>query len=369
MNFPLAFAFVASAFMFTSCGDETDTDDLGSIFDTDTSTITTPDDYDLKVNATNADSGERTLEIEAVPGSTITVNFVFTSGDDDKKMRRVYGTSYTYGDLEVAEYEFGDDVDTKADGSLDIESADGYEFNQAFTFTVPALDAIDHYNFWVTNARGDYRDVSNSNAISGDAYGSITIKGAAAESLADIADASAVINSFTAKVLAAPLADGTSESFISLFDGETHTINSGEEFLAYWDFGYVNDASGASFYSVSDYPEYFKIGTDSNGDDILGHVYEFVGADASELNSCYFSLSSLTASEFDAITDASELDYITNSLTENVTNLVEGSVVEFVDKYGNKGLIKVTEIEGTYKFGDYIEFDVKVQVNYSPIIL
>jgi len=373
-EFPVLLAMLMTFAIFTSCGDDTDPIDDGTLGDVlddviDDGTVDEVVEYDLIVNSSNADSGERTLEIEAVPGSEIIVNLHFTSDSangDDSKMRRVYGTEYSYGDTEVGQYEFDSSYDLKGDGSIDIASADGYEFIETLYFTAPEnLDEVDQYNFWTTSGRGDFRDVSKRNAIAGDAYGSVTIKGAEVESLTDIADASATMHSFTQTILFAPTADGTSESFISLFDAQTHTINEGIEKMAFWDFGYFyGENTGASFYSVYDYPEVFTL---DNGATYI-HVSEFVGADLSELNRFYFAMSSI---DFDSVSTSDDLEAIDEfSLTsDRVQELAIGDVVEFVDQYGNKGLIKVTDLDPGYAQGDSITFDVKVQVNYQPIVL
>jgi hypothetical protein len=65
--------------------------------------------------------------------------------------------------------------------------------------------------------------------------------------------------------------------------------------------------------------------------------------------------------DFDAVVSASDLDDVSSSTSETLTNLTVGDVLEFVDNYGKKGMIKVTAIEGTWNNGDYIELDIKVQ--------
>jgi len=371
---PLLLVMFCSLLFTTSCSTDTSGDIEDVITGGEGSDGGDPDttvEYDLIVNASNANSGERTLDIEAVPGSTVIVNLFFesddSSGSDDKKMRRVYGTSYTYGDADITQYEFDSSYDLKADGSYDIPSAGGYQFIETLSFTAPALDQINQYNFWTTSGRGDFRDVSKRNSISGDAYGTVTIKGANVEVETDIANANSVLNQFTQTILFAPTADGTSESFISLYDEQTHTINEGIEKMAFWDFGYFYGANtGASFYSVYDYPEVFKIGENTDGSAILGHVSEFVQTDLTELNRCYFAKSTMN---FDAVTTSSDLDAIDTPSSERVQGLQIGDVVEFVDQYGNKGLIKITDLDPGFNQGDSITFDVKVQLNALPVKL
>ena len=349
INFPKAFALAAAVAMFASCGDD-------ELIDSEPIDTSNPS-YNVIVNATNASSDERHIEIEAEPGSTVNVTLLFTSDKegDDKKMRRVYGTEYYYGATEVSEYVFPATFDTKGDGSIDIESADGFEFTTTLAFTAPALDETIQYSFWTTNNRGDFRDISNSNAILDDAYGSITLKGAEATITNSV-----VMNEFSARILEAPLGDASSKTFISLFDGNTYKISEGEEFAAFWDFGYLYGTnSGAGLYSANDYPSAFNGGTS---------VTEFLGIDGIVLNNFYFSETTLSSTDFDAITEASELDYITASTSERVRGLSVGDVVEFVDQYGNKGLIKVTAIVTGNGSDGEITFDVKVQVNATPVL-
>jgi len=386
------FAFIATSFVFTSCSDET-TDDLGGILDGIDDGITddgTTDDttYDLTVTPTNASmTSERNLEIEATPNSTVTVNVNFTS---DEKMYRMYVTKYTYGDADIETYEFGSAFDTKADGSLDLTSEEKASFVYSLEFDTPtAVDETVQYSLWATTGRGDFRDVSKRNAISDTTYGTIVIKGSASASTTasnEIREFSAIFipNSEDSSELQAPLAQGYSKTFVSVFDGVTYKIvqqsttstsvvdgtftdaekEVNAEYAAYWDFGYFNTTSlGASFASASYYMDAFTV----SGSPVVD-ITNFTGLTSTDLNMCYFSLSTLSTADFDAAT-YDTLDAITSPTTQYINNLKADDVVYFEDAYGNKGLIKINNIEGTYNEGDYIEFDVKVQVNYEPIKL
>lgn len=337
----LTILFICTVF-FTSCSSENNDLITGPSDDTNYELIVTP--YNTNVTS------ERNLEIEVTPNIPVEVNVSFTSLEN---MYRLYVTKNIYGSDEGAvAYEFIDVVDTKADGSLDLGSDDKTEFTFNINFEAPtALDETVEYKLWATTGRGDFRDASKRNAIADNAYGTITLKGGTTAPSNNSVD----MKSFSTVILAAPLADGTSKTFISLFDEQIYAIDEGEEYAAFWDFGYYYGAnSNASFASAANYP------TDIVNVPVISNT--------TELNNFYFALSSYTTAQFDAITSASELDFITQPSTERVTGLNVGDVIEFVDAYGNKGLIKVTTIEGTYNFGDYIEFDVKVQVNAEPII-
>lgn len=70
---------------------------------------------------------------------------------------------------------------------------------------------------------------------------------------------------------------------------------------------------------------------------------------------------SIDATAFDAITLSGELDFLASSDAQKITNVSVGDVIEFVDNYGKKSLIKVTAIQPGFDNDDFIEFDVKIQ--------
>jgi hypothetical protein len=275
------------------------------------------------------------------PGATsadVTVNF--TSADS--KMRRLYmtqniaGAGYEKYELEI------DGLDTKGDGSIDLSSGEGYDFT--FTIPFPVLSGMTEgtveYQLWATSGRGDYRDVENS-LVSGPGKVIIHYGGT---------NPATGVKEYEAVLLAAPTADKISETFVSLIDGEVYPIEDGVEFAAYWDFGYYYGASNeASLASTFDYP--------SN----IIDVKEVANTTADELNHTYFASSNLTETEFGAVANASDLDFVTESAMETITNLNVDDVIEFVDNYGNKGLIRVIEIEPGNGVGDYIKLHIKVQ--------
>jgi len=342
------------AFTFTSCNSE----DANDIFRDDDMN---PDDnnYQIIVNPTNAGSSDRTVDITANAASTVDVKVSYSTDDDNKKMRRIYITKNVFSSNEGPQpFSFPKGIgEKKADGSIDLDGDDKSSFDFTFTFNTPDNpNDVVQYVIWTTNNRGDYRDISDSNSIADNAYGTVTIT-------AGNGTTSAGFKQFSQTILSAPLASGASETFLSLFDEEVHTINEGTESLALWDFGYFygsgSNMTQASFYSVYDYPKVFA----KNGQTGL-HVSEFVGADLAELNHFYFKKSTL---DFDAVVSGADLESIQQSSTERVTNLVVRDVIEFVDQYGNKGLIKVTKIEGTDGTDGAITFDVKAQFNAIPV--
>jgi len=358
MNTPFLFkntlklAFVASALFFTSCTDEELPSELEN-------TETTPNEYSVTVTPENENTEERTIQFTALANSTTKVSVNFTG---TKNMDRLYMTKNTFssniGPVPYF-YELGNEaISKKKDGSIDLDGDNRKSFNFAFNLEAPtkANDVV-QYIIWTTTERGDFRDVNNDNAVADDAYATITITAGTGFEVTGIKE-------FTQTILAAPLGSGTSETFVSIFNNQTYAINQGAETAALWDFGYFyGNTTRASFYSASDFPKVFL------KDGAAVNVATFSGASASELNKCYFKLSDKTAAEFDAISTKADLDFIMQSASERVQYLSKDKIVEFVDQYGNKGLIKVLKVEGTNGSNGKITFTTKVQVNAEPIKL
>ena len=336
-------AFMATSLIFTSCANN---ENEGLTGDPDVKL-----DYEIIVNPTNAGSSQRSVEVVAAANSLVEVRVNYTG---DKKMRRAYITRNDLNnDLGPQPYKYPTAVQ-KSDGSIDIDGDDKDDFVFDLSFDAPQnLNEVVEYVIWTTNNKGDFRDISDSNSIDANAFGKITIKAGA-----NATGTSTDFRSFTQTILAAPLADGTSKTFVSVYNNETYRINDGTETLALWDFGYFyGNTTGASFYSVYDFPKVFE----KNGQTQL-HVSDFVGTDLAELNRFYFSIST---ADFDAVASGTDLDFIQQSNNERIQGLSVDDVVEFVDQYGNKGLIKVTALETG--FTGKITFDVKVQVNAIPL--
>ncbi len=354
-------AFVASSLFFASCSE-----DGNDILTEETPTKENLKKYIVTVNPTNEDTTERSVNIIALPNTTqkVTVNFT-----GESKMDRIYMTrnvSSTNAGPQAYEYDFGGalGVEKKRDGSIDLDGDDREEFKFTFDFETPTeVNDVIQYIIWTTTSRGDFRDVNNDNAVGDNAFATITITAGTGFEVTGVKE-------FSQTILAAPLADGSSKTFVSIFNNQTYPINDGDGTAALWDFGYFyGKTSKASFYSAHSYSNtsFLKVFAK---DDITGlDVATFSGANPAELNRCYFKLSDKTTVEFDAITNKTDLDFITESTSESVQNLVVNNIVEFVDQYGNKGLIKVTKIEGTTGSDGKITFNVKVQVNAEPIKL
>ncbi|WP_159025607.1 hypothetical protein [Aquimarina sp. Aq78] len=318
--------------------------------------ILTPDGgtSDAELIVTESGTGDkRAVSVTGgANGENVKIRIKFES--QSKSMRRLYITQNTGGSGEVP-YQIsttGVTVDSKKDGSLDLAS----DKKNAFDFTIdfPAPSSMDNgtivYNIWATSGRGDFRDVTKRNVFEDNAVGSITVK------FGTGANSSSGIKVYEATILAAPLKDGSSNTFISVFDGKIYKINQGEEFAALWDFGYYYGATQkASLASTVDYPQLF----DTNNDGTLdAGVAGISGVAAEELNNFYITTST---KDFDTTTTASDLDDISIPTTERVTDLAIGDVLEFVDNYGRKGLIKIKELVSGNGSNGKITFDVKVQ--------
>ncbi|MFC4095123.1 hypothetical protein [Euzebyella saccharophila] len=296
-------------------------------------------------------------------GTEVPGRVIFTS--TDLTQRRMYITQNIGGSGDMPFNNFDLDSDdlkkaTKADGSIDLDGATKKEIDFTFSLPVPDIDNGEIvYSFWTTTGKGDFRDPTKRKALG---VGTITV------TVGNGNNPDAEVMSFTDVQLFAPAQDGTTESFFSFLeqpdteDDHIYRINEGPEFRAYWDFGYYYGASGvsaddkATLASASTFNESFGffvdgLEPDDSEDD----------AENEELNEMFFQLSVKTGADFDAITMASELDSIEKTDFQKFTNINAGDVIEFVDNYGKKGLIKVTAIEPGFDNNDYIMFDVKIQ--------
>ncbi len=292
-------------------------------------------------------SGDVTEMATVAADSTAKVRVTFVDGSDAaKNIRRVYitqniaGTGEEKFDVSV----LGSGIDTKGDGSIDVENKTSDSVVYEFNLPVPSAlgsGGTAVYKFWSTSGKGDFRNSDKRLAIG---VGTLTLKVGNGEN-------TAMVKSYTDLQLNAPLNDGSSNSFISTLDGAIYKINQGEEFVAFWDFGYFYGATGlASFASTENYPSsVINIATVANT------------TSEDTFNKVYFAESTKTAADFTAVSTSGDLNSITASTEQRVTQMNEGDVIEFVDNYGKKGLIMIKEIEPGNGSGDFVKFDMKVQ--------
>ena len=333
-NMKLGFmaALLGGLMFFSSCGD-----------DNEEIIPTNPDaTYDAMLRLTQDGTGDTTsatVNVNANTQNTIKARVTFITNDID--MKRLYITQNEAGQGDEP-FEITAAVDKKADGSIDIAGANANGIVYALDLPVPSGigSGTVVYQLWTTTGRGDYRDQNKRLALG---VGTITLNYGGTNS-------AATVKSYSAKMLAAPLADGTSKTFISLLNGDIYTIKQGAEYAAFWDFGYYYGAQGlASLASTQSYPS------------SIIDVNTLSGLTDDDLNKAYFDISTTTSAEFDAITTAGQLDFIVKPTDQVINNLSIGDIIEFVDAYGKKGLIKVTDLAPGNGSGDFIEISIKVQ--------
>lgn len=348
------------AFFIASCSS-----DEGSVFDTipedetgdDDDDDTTPEVATLVFNEADSSLNVTSASASGEVGTTVPGRIIYTS--DATTQRRLYITQNISGQGDMPFNNFAlasEDLSKvlKADGSIDLDGATKKEID--FTFNLPVPDIANGsivYSFWTTKGKGDFRDVTKRLALGA---GTITV------TIGTGTNPAAAVRDFTGVKLFAPDVNGNTETFFSLLDEKVYKINVGREFRAFWDFGYYYGASGvsaddnASFASTAQYDESFGFPVEG-----LKPGADEVDADTETLNAAYFGASTLDATAFDGIQLSGDLESVANSDIQKITNLSVGDVVEFVDNYGKKGMIKITAIQAGFGNTDFIEFDVKVQ--------
>ena len=341
--------------------------DDGSVFDTipDTSDPTDPTDptdpvdyvATIKFVEGGADDEKFTDETSGEVGTKVPGRVIFTT--TDLTQRRMYITQNVSGggDMPFNDFELGDtDLKkvTKGDGSIDLDGSNKKEIDFTFELPVPDIDNGEIvYNFWTTTGKGDFRDATKRQALG---VGTITV------TVGNGTNPAAEVRIFTGEKLYAPDVNGNTETFFSLLNEEVYKINVGREFRNFWDFGYYYGAAGiskdddASLASAQAYDASFGFPVEG-----LKPAADEENVEEETLNEMFFSESLLDAAGFDDISLSGELDDVTKSEDQEITNLAVGDVIEFVDNYGKKGLIKVTDIQAGTGNLDFIEIDVKIQ--------
>ncbi len=349
----LSLVALLGAMAFVSCGGDGDSEDVlgtGNNGDNNGGNTAIPT---IRITEGGSTDDIFVAEANGEAGTTTQARVIFTTVD--KKQRRLYVTRSEFGGTPepLVIPELGN-KGTKKDGSIDLDGDTKKVLD--FTFDLPVPNDKDGeivYNFWSTTGKGDFRDASKRLLLG---VGSVTVKVGTGE------NPNATVRSFSDIKLFAPDSEGKFDTFFSLLNGEPHKINEGPEFRATWDFGYYFGASGvsrghnASLVSVKDF------------DGTFGFPVEGLMPNESEedfenetLNQMYFSASDKTEADFNGIVISSELDDIIKSTSTNIINLSVGDVIEFVDNYGDKGLILVKEIKPGFNNDDFIVIDVKVQ--------
>ncbi|MEM6736416.1 MAG: hypothetical protein AAGC64_10000 [Bacteroidota bacterium] len=334
--------------IFTSCGVKDNLEEI--VVD-----LTDPgieDRFDARLNNNSMDSLNSTVFLSDIEDDTINVLLSFTSSDDN--MNRVYITRDIQGqgaEAIDASDEFG--IKDKGDGSIDLSGDLRSEFNFEFAFPSAGLSDLEGtiiYTFWATSKKGDFRDVSDDLLV-GPAILTIDLSGT---------NPAKILNEYTDMIkLEAPLADGSSETFVSTLDGQVYEINQGEEFASFWDFGfYYLMNTGVSLASTVAYPELFA---DPNGDSDPVTVNQFLDIEATEVNDCFFQLAP-DGTDFDSFTTANDLTFdISENDEQEINELEIGDVVYLLDQYGKKGVLKITDLFESFGSDGFVEFEMKVE--------
>ncbi|MEO9891100.1 hypothetical protein [Aurantibacter sp.] len=351
---PLKLGFMAFAITLFMVGCSSDD---GSVFDTGVGGGGGDDEdpieevatiiYDEATPTNNVVTASASGEVgTAVPG-----RIIYTS--DATTQRRMYITQNISGEGDMPFNDFAlNDTDLKkvlkADGSIDLDGATKKEIDFTFNLPVPDVDnGTIVYSFWTTTGKGDFRDPTKRLALG---VGTITV------TVGTGTNPSTPVREFTDVQLFAPAADGTTKTFFSLLNETVYQINEGPEFRAFWDFGYYYKDNEASFASTASY-------NDSFGFPVEGLEPGADEEDAANetLNEGYFSTSTMLAADFDAIVLSGSLDVVVKSTSQDISGLAVGNVIEFVDNYGKKGLIKITALDPGFNVNNSITFDVKIQ--------
>jgi hypothetical protein len=290
----------------------------------------------LTVNESGPANPNVNVNVNSNTQNTIKAKVSFKSTTN---MKRLYITQNIEGQGEN-KFEPTENVDLKGDGSLDLTGKNENDFE--YQFNLPAPSSVDDgtvvYKFWVTSGSGDFRDVTKR--LIGTA-GTITLKFGTAS------NPEAEVKSFTNAKLFTPTEDAMSMSFFSLLDGTIYKIDQGEEYITFWDFGYINlSEGGPALHSTFSYP---TIAIPS----LAGTV--------ETKNKVYFRHSDKNADDFAAVEISSDLDFITTPSETFVGSLETGDILEFVDQYGKKGMIKVLEAMPGNESNKFIRLDIKVQ--------
>lgn len=338
-------------FLMISCSDD-DTADI----QTDPDNPTVAEFSTIIFDEENPTNNKPTASASGMAGSIVQARVLFNT--TDTKQRRMYITLDSLGQgvepfipLNISD----DNIKgaTKADGSIDLEKKNTNMIDFTFDLPVPQnANGVLTYNIWTTTGRGDFRDPTKRRALG---VGTITV------TVGDGTNPNAMVREFDNVELMAPLADGTSETFVSLLDTEkVFTIEEGAEVAALWDFGYFyGNTLNASLASANNYPDNIvNILTVANGN--MGS--ETVSLTKDDLNTVYFSKSTdIDSDGFDKVQTSADLNSFVRSDVQRVTNLMEGDVIEFVDSFGKKGLIRVESLTAGAGTNGQIVIDIKVQ--------
>lgn len=312
-------------------------------------------EIDITFDSTQPEGSQRTGTFFAIAegeaGGKVSGRVKFTS---DRDMRRLYITRTLPGGEPTPFDSFNELTSqqirqaTKPDGSIDLDGSKKNAFDFTFELDVPtnATDGETIYNFWATSGRGDFTDPSKRLLVG---VGTIEVKIGTGTTAQQLISEEGI-------TLKAPLADGSSESFVSFFNlSQPFRINQGAATSELWDFGYFfGNTSRASLASANNYPsDIIDIVTISN----QNRPSDEEAVIAADLRKVYFEINTSINFETVTIEDLQALSVSTES--QRITGLETGTVVKFLDSTGRKGLIQVVSITGTNGSDGTIVLNVK----------
>ncbi|NQZ76125.1 MAG: hypothetical protein HRT61_08450 [Ekhidna sp.] len=303
-------------------------------------------EFDARLNTAASDSLSATVFLTDVDDNKVDVFISFSSSD--ATMRRLYSTVNVQDQGEEA-YELPLNADKKADGSLELDGPQGDAFAVNLDIATSGLpsEGTVVYKFWTTTGRGDYRDPSKRDATP---VMTLTIQVTGV-------NPDRTLTETTGVQLDAPLGDASSNTFTSNVDCQTYKISDGEEFAAFWDFGfYYLPDEGISLASTESYPALFA---NPSGDGLVS-VNAFLGIDETEVNKCYFAAA--PAGTYDGATVASlQSSGVSTSSPQEINNLAVGDEVYLLDQYGKRGILKVTGVVESFGSDGLIGYDIKIE--------
>lgn len=333
-----------------------------------------PKKYNL--NLSSSDKKTQEIVIISEPNKLVDVTLSFLG---NKNISRLYVTKNVYSEAKGASpFQFSDLGQKKKDGSVELLKQNQKEFTRKFKFEAPKKkDDIVEYHLWVTTKTGDFRNASKHNAVNDRALCKVIIKSGKDVKLKPI-----TLKTFSSVVLKSSTSKGGNQSYVfSTFDGKVHKLDEDKEYATYWDFGYYfgryqslqsldNGVKerGGYFLSVR---RYLRSGLYNAPSIIVKKLLER-DINHKELNYTSYNLNTRTIADFDAITKSSDLDNLLGKKgvkfypQSKAYKVRKGFVNEFINEYGEKGIIKVTNfVPGE---NGQVEFDIKIQVRKEPFI-
>lgn len=323
------------------------------------------------------DKKTKEIVITSDPNKLVDVTVRFSG---NKNISRLYLTKNVYSEAKGASpYQFSDLGQKKKDGSVELSKQNQKEFTHKFQFKTPKKkNDIVEYHLWVTTKRGDFRNASKHNAINDRALCKVIIKSGKDVKLKPI-----TLKTFSSIVLKNSTSKGESESYVfSTFDGKIHKLDEDKEYASYWDFGYYlgnynsllsqyhgHNGNGGHFLSIRRYLNAVRY---QNLITSIKKRLKERGINHEELNYTSYNLNNRTIADFDAIKKGSDLDNLLGKKgvkfypQSKASKISKGFVKEFINDYGEKGIIKVTNfVPGQ---NGQVEFDIKIQVREEPFM-